>query len=314
MRVLVIGAAGFVGGHLLDLLKSLPEIEIHATKLENEKIESKLPAEKVINLDILDKEKVESTLGILCPDYIIHLAAQSSVSFSWKEPALTYNINVIGAINLLEAARKLNSNARLLFIGSAEEYGNVECEELPINESRNIVPGNPYAVSKASQEMAVLLYKEAYKIDVILVRAFNHIGPGQNATFALPGFAKQIAEIEKGIQKPVILTGNLEAKRDFTDVRDIVRGYWGLLQKGKSGEIYNIGSGRSYSIGSLLNKMITMSHTAIEVRTDPNKLRPLDIPELRADISKIKSHIDWQPQLDMDVTLSDMLNYWRARC
>jgi GDP-4-dehydro-6-deoxy-D-mannose reductase len=314
MKVLVIGAAGFVGGHLINLLCSLPEVEAYATKLENENIESKLPADNIINLDILDRNKVDLILGKLYPDYIIHLAAQSSVSFSWKAPALTYNINVIGAINVLEAVRKANICTRLLFIGSAEEYGNVKLEELPINESANIVPGNPYAISKVSQEMAALLYKDAYKMDIVLVRAFNHIGPGQSPTFALPGFAKQIAEIEKGIQKPVILTGNLDAKRDFTDVRDIVRGYWGLLQRGKSGEIYNIGSGRSFSIRNLLNRLIGMSSMKIEVQTDPDKLRPVDIPELRADISKIQSHIDWQPQIEMDKTLSDTLDYWRMRC
>jgi GDP-4-dehydro-6-deoxy-D-mannose reductase len=151
-------------------------------------------------------------------------------------------------------------------------------------------------------------------MDIVMVRAFNHIGPGQSPTFAIPAFAKQIAEIEKGKYEPVIYTGNLEAKRDFTDVRDIVRGYWELLGRSRSGEIYNIGSGKSYAIGDLLDRLISMSRVQIDIQIDPQKVRPVDIPELRADITKIQNDIHWQPMIDIDKTLSDTLDYWRAKC
>lgn len=315
MKVLIIGSAGFVGGHLIHYLGSLPYIEVFASKLSNEKVEIQgISAINILNLDILNNNEVESTLKKICPDYIIHLAAQSSVAFSWKEPALTFNINLIGTINILEAIRKTSIHSRILLIGSAEEYGNIRPGELPISESRNISPGNPYAVSKASQEMVARMYGNAYNVEIVMVRAFNHIGPGQSPVFVISDFAKQIVEIEKGLHNPVILVGNLDAKRDFTDVRDIVKGYWMLVQNGIKGEVYNIGSGKSYSIKNLLNKMIGMSSQKIEIQTDPDKIRLADIPELRADISKITSHVHWQPLIDIDATLSDILDYWRIKC
>lgn len=315
MKILVIGAAGFVGGHLVEYLSLLPDIEVFASKLSTEKMENTRISDKnILNLDILNRVEVENIFKKICPDYIIHLAAQSSVSYSWKEPALTFNINLIGTINVLEAVRETGINARILLIGSAEEYGMVRPEELPIMESRNIDPSNPYAISKVSQEMAAGMYGNVYNIQIIMVRAFNHIGPGQSPVFALSDFAKQIAEIEKGIHEPAISVGNLEIKRDFTDVRDIVRGYWELVRNGVKGEIYNIGSGTSYSLKSLLDRMICMSSSKIDIQVNPNKFRPVDIPELRADISKIRDHVQWQPQINMDASLSDILDYWRARC
>lgn len=315
MKVLIIGSAGFVGGHLADYLSLRPAVEVFASKLGTEKLEATHIAERnIYDLDILQIDEVEKILKEICPDYIIHLAAQSSVSYSWKEPALTFNVNLIGTINILEAIRKADIAARILLIGSAEEYGGVGPEELPINENRDIDPNNPYAISKAAQEMTARMYVSSYNMEIVMVRAFNHIGPGQSPVFAIPDFAKQIAEIEKGMREPVILVGNLDAKRDFCDVRDIVRGYWELVQNGMKGEIYNIGSGTSYSIKSLLDKMIGMSSKKIDVQVDMNKFRPADIPELRADISKIRDHIRWQPEIGLDKTLSDILNYWRVKC
>jgi len=315
MKVLIIGSAGFVGGHLVEYLSLLPTVEVFASKLSTERLEDICIANKnIFNLDILNKDEVENILKRICPDYIIHLAAQSSVSYSWKEPALTFNVNLIGTINVLEAVRKTGIHTRILLIGSAEEYGDIKPEELPINESRDVDPSNPYAISKASQEMVAGMYEKVYNMEIVMVRAFNHIGPGQSPVFAISDFAKQIAEIERDIHEPVILVGNLEAKRDFTDVRDIVRGYWELVQNGVKGEIYNIGSGTCYSLQSLLDRMIGMSNKEIDIKVDPDKLRPVDIPELRADISKINGHVHWQPQIKMDVTLSDILDYWRTKC
>ncbi len=315
MKALIIGAAGFVGGHLINHLCSIGNLETFATKLKTEKINNEcISKENIYDLDICDDVQTKTVIDIIRPDYIFHLAAQSSVSLSWKEPALTYNINVIGTINILEAIRKLELTTRILLIGSAEEYGKIERDELPINENAPIRPSNPYAVSKASQEAIARLYVQAYGMDIIMVRAFNHIGPGQSAVFAIPDFAKQIVDIENGRKEPVIYTGNLNAKRDFTDVRDIVEGYCKLMRKGIPGEIYNIGSGKSYSIKELLYKMIQISGKDIEVKNDPERLRPVDIPELKADITKIKTHTNWHHNITIDNSLEDILNYWRTLC
>lgn len=314
MRVLIIGAAGFVGGHLIDLLSRQPGIEIYASKLKTEKLNETTTEIAAVDLDILCKDEVSDLIRKICPDYIIHLAALSSVSYSWKEPALTFDINLIGTINILEAVRKAEIKPRILLIGSAEEYGNIKSESLPVKESSNLDPKSPYAVSKASQEMVAHMYASVYNMEIVMVRAFNHIGPGQSPIFAIPGFAEQIVKIENGIQEPIISVGNLLVKRDFTDVRDIVKGYWDLVRYGKKGEVYNIGSGKSYSLQFILDKLISMSNKKIRVEIDQNKFRPADIPELRADISKIYDQINWKPEIDIDTTLSDILEYWRKKC
>jgi GDP-4-dehydro-6-deoxy-D-mannose reductase len=314
MKVLIIGAAGFVGGHLIDLLSRQPDIEIYGSKLKTERLAEVGSGIVAVDMDILCKDEVSVLIGRICPDYIIHLAALSSVSYSWKEPALTFDLNVIGTINLLEAVRKSQIHPRILLIGSAEEYGNVKPEDLPINENLNVDPQSPYAVSKVSQELVARMYANVYNMEIVMVRAFNHIGPGQSPTFAIPGFAEQIAKIEKGIKEPVISVGNLSVKRDFSDVRDIVKGYWDLVRYGKKGEVYNIGSGKSYSLQLIVDKLISMSSKKIRVEIDQNRFRPADIPELRADISKICEQINWRPEIDIDTTLSDILGYWRMRC
>lgn len=313
MKALIIGAAGFVGGHLIDYLCLNESIETFVTKLYTEEINNAcIKRENIFNLDICDSVQTKNVLEAVKPDYIFHLAAQSSVSLSWKEPALTYNINVLGTINILEALRVLNVKSRLLIIGSSEEYGRIEQCDLPINEYTSIKPINPYAASKASQEVVSKLYIQAYGLDIVMVRAFNHFGPGQSPVFVISDFAKQIAEIEKNTREPIIYTGNLEVKRDFTDVRDIVKGYYSLVRKGVAGEIYNIGSGKSHSIRELLYKMIRLSGRNIEIKNDPTKFRPVEIPEICADIGKIKLHIGWVPEIAIDTTLQDTLNFWRA--
>lgn len=312
LKALIIGGAGFVGGHLIKFLSSQGSLHIYATKLDRENIDVKEIDQRCIyNLDITDKKQVMEVIQQTMPDYIFHLAAQSSVSLSWKEPALTYNINVVGTINILEAVRLLNLDTRLLIIGSAEQYGAIKEEDLPIKEDIKIKPINPYAMSKASQEMIGRMYSEVFGINVIMVRAFNHIGPGQSSMFVISDFAKQIAEIEKGIREPIIQVGNLDVKRDFSDVRDIVRGYLHLVQNGVKGEIYNIGSGKSYAIRELLSYMAGISPKMIEVKLDPSKLRPMDIKELRADITKIREHTNWKPIIEIADTLNDIVNYWR---
>lgn len=311
-KVLIIGGAGFVGGHLIQFLKSMKDLSVFATKLENEQIDSSLLDEQnIINLDIRIESEVNKTLTDIKPDYIIHLAAQSSVGISWKKPALTFDINVLGTINILEAVKNLENNPRVLLIGSAEQYGVINQKDIPIKEETKAHPENPYAISKATQEALAKMYVEKLGLDIVMVRAFNHIGPGQSPIFVISDFAKQVAEIEKGLREPVIRVGNLEVKRDFTDVRDIIRGYWLLLRKGKKGEIYNIGSGKSTEIKNMLIDLINLSSTDINYEVDKEKFRPADILDLRADISKIKNETGWKPEIDIKDSFKDILNYWR---
>ncbi|HOV40413.1 MAG TPA: GDP-mannose 4,6-dehydratase [Oscillospiraceae bacterium] len=311
MRALVVGAGGFAGHYLLKELES-SGAEVFATKLEGERIDN--PGAEVSNLDITDMEAVFSLFGKIRPDCVYHLAAQSSAALSWKKPQLTMNVNVIGAINVLEAVREINSKARVLLIGSGEEYGNVLGEEIPIKESNPVRPANIYAVSKLAQNLVGGLYFKAYGTDIISVRAFNHIGPMQAQTFVASDFCRQAAMIEKGLKEPVIYVGNLSAVRDFTDVRDVVRAYRLLMEKGVSGKTYNVGGGTVCSIEELLDRILKLSGAKIRVEVDKEKLRPIDTPKICADISEIKKDTGWIPVIDLDKTLSDTLDFWRKTC
>jgi len=309
MKALIIGVAGFVGKHLV---KELTDTgwDVHGTKLPSEKFDSDLPTHE---LDILDASAISDLLEKVKPDCIFHLAAQSSVAISWKEPALTADVNIKGVINLLEAVRKLKNPPKLLLIGSGEEYGYILPEDLPIKEDTALRPGNMYACTKAAQAMIGQTYARAYGLKIVIVRAFNHIGPGQTDTFVVPGFCKQVAQIEATGESGTIKVGNLEAKRDFTDVRDIVKAYRLLADKGKSGEIYNVGSGTSISIAEILDKILKQSNAKITIEQDPERMRPSDTPDIRADISKLEASTGWKPEISIDSTIKDVLNEWRGK-
>lgn len=309
MKALVIGAAGFVGNYLLRHLKTTYSWQLHATKLPHENILFNDAA--VHDLDILNKEAIKQLLSEIQPDYIFHLAAQSSVALSWKRPDLTVDINIKGCINLLDAIRDLNLHPRTLLIGSGEEYGHIKPEETPITEDTLTRPGNLYAATKACQNMIGRIYAKAYQMDIIMVRAFNHIGPEQSPVFVVSDFCRQTAMIEKGMNPPVIHVGNLEACRDFTDVRDVVRAYGLLIQNGSAGEIYNIGSGKAVKIRDILDKIISLSSVPIKVEVDAERLRPVDVPIIEADISKTISCIPWKPEISLDTTVEETLEYWR---
>lgn len=311
MKALIIGAAGFVGSYLIQHLALTYDWEIHATKLEHEVLST---SDAVIhNLDIMNPSEIHLLIKDVMPDYIFHLAAQSSVALSWKNPSLTVDINVKGTLNLLDNIRNVpNYNPKILLIGSGEEYGYISPDETPIHESVPTRPGNIYAATKACQNMLGSIYSKAYGMQIIMVRAFNHIGPNQSPVFVVSDFCKQVAEIEVGLKPPVLHVGNLSAFRDFTDVRDVVRAYGLLIQNGVSGETYNIGSGHALSIQSVLDMILSLSTTQITVKVDQNRLRPSDIPVIEADISKLQSVIHWQPEITLQQTLEEILNYWRG--
>lgn len=312
MKALIIGAAGFVGSYLIQHLTTAYDWEIHATKLPNENmISSKI---HIHNLNIMDPDEIRLLLIKIQPDYIFHLAAQSSVALSWKDPQLTVDINIKGTLNILDTVRSLeNYSPRILLIGSGEEYGYILPDETPVNEQVTPRPGNIYAATKACQNMLGNIYSRAYGMQLIMVRAFNHIGPNQAPIFVASDFCKQVAEIESGKKPPTLHVGNLSAKRDFTDVRDVVRAYGLLIQNGKSGETYNIGSGHAISIQELLDIILSLSATEILVSTDPARLRPSDIPIIEADISKLQETICWHPEISLKQTLFETLNYWREK-
>lgn len=315
MRVIITGAAGFAAAHLIRAIEKNGCDEIFTwVKDQEEAARVRLDQEHIFVTDITDEQLVQQRIEQIRPDRVYHLAAQASVGLSWNMPALTMSVNTIGTIYLMEALRKYAPEARLLLIGSAEQYGKVTPEELPIKETRQSEGVNPYSVSKMTQEMMAQMYASRYGMHIVMVRAFNHIGPGQATNFVIPDWCSQVAAIERGDREPVIRVGNIRVKRDFTDVRDIVNAYIKLMEHGQSGQIYNVGSGVSYSLEEILQKIIqagTMDHVRYEV--DASKLRPADIEELRADITKLQQTIDWEPEYSLEQSIDDILNEMREK-
>ena len=308
-KALIIGAAGFVGNYLIDHIQKNCIWSIVVTKMQQEKIP--FGGIEICDLDILDREAIVELVNRVRPDYIYHLAAQSSVGLSWKNPDLTMDVNIKGTIHVLDAIRELDYRPRILLIGSGEEYGHVRPEEVPIVEDSVLRPGNLYAVTKACQNMVGKIYSDAYDMDIMSVRAFNHVGPNQAPLFVVADFCKQVAEIEAGLRDPVMKVGNLSAKRDFTDVRDVVQAYVLLMEHGKAGETYNVGSGKAIQISEILEKIIAMSEVDIRVEVDKDRLRPVDVPIIEADVKKIFDCCGWKKTIDLETTLWETLNYWR---
>lgn len=309
MKALIIGGAGFVGAYLIRHLRDDLKWETVVTKMPHTEIKEQ--GIKVRDLNILQGEKVKELLKEENPDYVFHLAAQSSVSVSWKNPALTIDVNVKGAVNVMDAVRDMERHPRLLLIGSGEEYGQIKLGESPICEETVLRPGNIYAATKSCQNMLGSIYASAYGLDIMMVRAFNHIGPNQTPLFVVADFCKQVAEIEAGIREPIIYVGNLSAKRDFTDVRDVVRAYSLIIEKGQGGETYNVGSGHAIEIKQILDLIVAQSTSQVSVEVDPEKIRPVDVPIIEADISKLQSQTGWKPEISLEQTIKETLDYWR---
>ena len=308
-KALIIGAAGFVGDYLIDHIQKNCIWSIAVTKMSHEQIARN--GIEIHDLDILKKEDIIKLLEDIRPDYIFHLAAQSSVALAWKNPDLTVDVNVKGTLHVLDAIRMLDYKPRVLLIGSGEEYGHVKIDEVPIIEDNVSRPGNIYAATKACQNMIGKIYSDAYNLDIMSVRAFNHIGPNQAPLFVVADVCKQVAEIEAGRQEPVIKVGNLSAKRDFTDVRDVVKAYVLLMEQGNAGETYNVGSGQAVSIQYILEQILSLSMVKIQVEVDSARLRPVDVPIIEADINKISICCGWKPEIDLKTTLKETLDYWR---
>jgi GDP-4-dehydro-6-deoxy-D-mannose reductase len=312
LKALITGISGFVGSHLAEYLLESSDWEVAGTVFGPYGNIADLcgrlelyPAE-LSRLDVMT-----FILEQAQPDVIFHLAAQPLVSASRRDPWGTLETNVRMQLNVLEGVARIKPSCQVLVVGSSEEYGLISPEDLPIDEDTPLRPLSAYALSKVTQDLMGLQYALTHSLQVIRVRPFNHIGPRQRRGFVAPDLASQIAAAELGRQPPVLQVGNLEARRDFSDVRDVVRAYVMLLTHGELGNVYNVGSGESHSVQELLDRLLAMSQVAIEVVQDPQRMRPSDIPEVVCDASRIREQTGWQPEIPFEQSLQDILDYWR---
>jgi GDP-4-dehydro-6-deoxy-D-mannose reductase len=316
-RVLVTGVTGFAGSHLVDHLLTRRDCEIHGIwrwRSRTENIEHLKPGDITLHeCDLRDATSTYDVVARVKPDWIFHLAAQSFVPTSWVAPTESLTTNILAQVNLFEAVRRLGLKCRIQLACSSEEYGMVLPDEVPIKETNPLRPLSPYAVSKVTQDMLGYQYWMSWKVDSVRTRGFNHEGPRRGPVFVASDFAKQIADIEKGRRPPVLNVGNLEAKRDFTDVRDMVKAYVLALEKCEPGEVYNICRGRCWSIREVLDLLLARTKSKIEVRQDPARLRPSDVPILLGDNTKFVRATGWAPEIPFERTLEDMLEHWRSR-
>ena len=314
MKILITGIAGFVGNHLVRYLvkdkdNEILGIDLKLNNFRTDELQSKI---KVLEVDIRDKKGIEDVIKEFKPQQIYHLAAQSSVNFSWGNPIETFRINVFGGINILESIKNCCSACKILVVCTAEEYGKMDDERRAIDENFKIYPSNPYAISKSALDFFSTTYYKAYSIPVFISRSFNHIGPGQSERFVASDFAKQIAEIECGLREPVLKVGNTKVIRDFLDVRDVVEAYSCIINRGKAGQVYNVCSGIKYKVSDLLDILLSLSAVPkIKIEVSKGRFRPIDTGIVYGDNSKIKNHTGWKPRYSIRYSLEDTLNYWR---
>lgn len=304
-RVLIFGAGGFVGSYLCKEFLNNGYKVSGTDKGEG----SALPSEvDFYRTDLMQANEVEKLIGQIQPDIIVNLAAISSVGASWNMPQTTMAINVIGALNIMEAARKSEQKPRILFVGSSEEY---VISEDPLDENTQLNANNPYGISKVTQEQFAKLYREQYGLKIYCVRPFNHTGIGQRDSFVLPSFCKQVAEIDKSGKDGKIQVGNLKVKRDFSHVKDVVRAYRMIVESDNCNQIYNVGSGNAYSLEDMLTYIIGLSNQHIEIEVDQNRIRPTDQPVICCDRSLIGKELGWKPQYDVYDALKEMFDYYK---
>lgn len=302
-KILIFGVNGFVGQYLVQEFLNDDYI-VYGSDINSKNMNKNIIFKKA---DLVNEDEINELIYDIQPDMIINLAAISSVGMSWKNPQLTFSINVLGALNILEAARQLSNKPKIMFIGSSEEY---DSSDKPINEETKLDSNSPYGVSKVTQEKIAEMYSKQYDMKIYFVRPFNHTGVGQNDTFVLPSFCKQVAEIEKSKKGGIVKVGNLSAVRDFSDVRDVVRAYKMIIESDYYNTVYNIGSGRAYSIDELLNYIISLSHENISIEIDEKRFRPIDTPYICCDNSKIKEKLGWEPKYTIYDTLKELYYYF----
>ena len=316
MRLLLTGITGFVGSHMAEyaLAQGAEVFGSARWRSRTENVDHLRGKIQLIECDLRDVASVRRLLATASPTHVIHLAAQSFVGSSWHTPTETLVNNTVCQVNLLEGIRELKIVPRFVVVGTSEEYGLVYPDEVPIRETNPLRPLSPYAVSKVAQDLMGFQYFRSYGMPIVRTRAFNHEGPRRGEVFVTSNFAKQVAEIEAGLREPRIFVGDLKPRRDYSDVRDIVRGYWMLVERGEAGEVYNLCSGRSWTIQQVLDFYLNEARVkGIAVETDPQRLRPSDVMVLEGDPSKIKKALGWEVLIPFERTLGDLLEYWRSR-
>lgn len=303
MKALITGSEGFVGKYLR------AELEANGYTVTGLDLQ---PGQEAVCADLLNLEEVSQVVQKIAPDAVFHLAGQANVAKSWKIPQRTFELNVLGAVNLMEAVRSWNPETRMVIVGSSDQYGSLGAAGQNVSETTEMKPQSPYAVSKKAQEEIAQVYARAYGMNICMTRSFNHAGAGQRKGFMISDFAAGIARVERGVQ-PFLKVGNLSARRDFTHVRDVVRAYRLLAEKGHPGEVYNVGSGTTYSTQEVLDRLLSLSACEVSVEHDPAKMRPSDTPIICCDHSKLTAHTGWQPKLPLETMLRDALRDWRKR-
>jgi len=296
VRAFVTGGGGFVGRHLVEHLRLAGDI---VTSVD-------------LDVDVADSDAIAAAVVAARPDAIYHLAALSHVGDSWESPTEVLRVNVLGTAEVLAAARRLPKPPLVLVVSSAEVYGAVQPDDLPIDESAPVQPMSPYAASKAAAEQLALQAWRGYGQPVVVVRPFNHIGPGQGPSFAVSALAKRIVEAQRSGARSIPV-GTLTARRDFTDVRDVVRAYRSLVLEGKRGEVYNVCSGRDVAVFEIAQRLCELAGAEVEMVTDPSLVRVVDLPVLRGDSHRLAADTGWKPEIGLDQTLADVLAYWRER-
>jgi GDP-4-dehydro-6-deoxy-D-mannose reductase len=317
IKYLITGFSGFVAKHFLDHLEDVktpayilgidlyaPSFDIHSFKYIHCSFEQ---------TNLLNKDELDNAIYQFQPTHIVHLASFSSVAYSWKNPIASFANNTNIFLNLLEKVRQMQLSCRILSIGSSEEYGNVSPEDLPLREDRVLNPLSPYAVARVSQEMLSKIYVDGYGLDIVMTRSFNHIGPGHKDIFVISSFAKQLVEIKKYKHLPEINTGDLSIIRDFLDVRDVVKAYHILLQKGRKGEVYNVCSGKGLTLEQVIQKMMQILDIKVKTVTNPSLIRPSDNPMIVGCNEKLSSETNWKPTYALEQSLEDMITYWSEK-
>ena len=313
MRVLITGAAGFVGRHLAAHLLAEGGSEIWGVARAGRAVHGLDPRVRLVVADLRDRQAVDTAIDQVRPEAVYHLAGQASVARSLADPLDTILNNVVGQVNVLEACARMVPDARILVVGSNEEYGLTRTDELPIAETKELRPVSPYAVSKVTQDLLGHQYFATHGLKVIRVRPFTHTGPGQASQFVTPAFARQLAEMEIGRREHCMRVGFLDGQRDFTDVRDVVRGYHLLVQHGKPGDVYNLGRGAARSVRSILDGLLELTTVSPTIEVDPSMMRPLEMPVMYADCTKIHAETGWKAEISFEQTLRDVLDDWRQR-
>jgi len=315
LRAFVTGAEGFAGSHLIEFLirEGFETSGIYYSEQSFEPVKGILTDAKLVECDVRDRDKLDRIVSEAVPEIVFHLAALASVPLNERNRTLSIETNFVGSCNLLDAVRGGAPEARTIMISSSEVYGKVAPEQLPLDENDPVKPANFYGVTKASVELLSRFYVTRYGMDIVILRPFNHIGPRQGTAFVCADFASQIAKIERGLMPPLMNVGDLTVERDFTDVRDMVKGYLFAARKGRAGEIYTLCSGTAHRIQEVLDILLDHAEVPVEVDQDPAKLRPSEIPVLMGSYEKFKQATGWSPEIPFETTVRDTLDHWRRQ-